>query len=271
MNARSPGRIPQAGRCAMQIGLRLFLLVFASILGWAMLSGQRTPPQKPGFRDRRSATSHGAEQTTDATIGQNPHRQADPEHIGSISEPGKLTPDIIDSKVLAAALKTPPGERWIKNTDLAMAVAQALRNAGFSKYGIDIEVRRGVVSLDGIVANAQQRMEFEEVASRVEGVTRVVNRMRVADEAARSDVVPDQPTILPASAQEEPKHAHSRPSSVTERDVQLMDLLGPSAPTPERVIKQVTIIGNQSIPEWALRLQIKTKVKTPWLSGGNFD
>lgn len=67
------------------------------------------------------------------------------------------------------------------NQELAEQVARAIQKARLSGYELAIDVRSGVVTLDGIVGSREQRAAFAKIASNVAGVTGVVNRLRVED------------------------------------------------------------------------------------------
>lgn len=71
------------------------------------------------------------------------------------------------------------------NQELAEKIAKALRNAKISGYDIDIDVRDGVVILEGIVAGVEQRSAAAKVARTVPGVTAINNRLRLGDPASK--------------------------------------------------------------------------------------
>ncbi len=78
----------------MQMSLRLFLLVFASILVGAMLSGQRKSPQKkPAFRDRPSATSFSRGRTFPSRHG---WAESDPKGRTGTTHSGRRTAQAAD-------------------------------------------------------------------------------------------------------------------------------------------------------------------------------
>ncbi|HLJ12559.1 MAG TPA: BON domain-containing protein [Planctomycetaceae bacterium] len=74
-----------------------------------------------------------------------------------------------------------PGSRAASvNQKLAEAVAKALKEANLTGYDIDISVQRGVVTLQGRVADAEARKAAEKTAAGVSGITTVVNRLASA-------------------------------------------------------------------------------------------
>ena len=68
------------------------------------------------------------------------------------------------------------------NQQMANDIASALKRLKLAHYEIDIDVRNGEVSLNGNVVTAEQRTAVEEVVTGIEGVRRVLNRLRTADE-----------------------------------------------------------------------------------------
>jgi len=44
---------------------------------------------------------------------------------------------------------------------------------------VDVDTNNGVVSLNGVVESAEQKARAQEIASRVDGVSRVVNNLQV--------------------------------------------------------------------------------------------
>src|SRR5579872_6272315 len=73
------------------------------------------------------------------------------------------------------------------NQKLAEKVQAALKKAKIKEFEIEIEARDGVVTLDGMVSSVKQR-ELVGRLAKVSGVTRVNNRLRVADSRPRMPV-----------------------------------------------------------------------------------
>jgi hypothetical protein len=102
----------------------------------------------------------------------------------------------------AAAPSALPG-----NTDVATAVADALRQAGKSgllrHYNIDVMVKDGTAELSGTVAGAQQREEALKVVKGVAGVGRVVDKLTLLEPSPITQVQatgPIAPTLQPPPA-----------------------------------------------------------------------
>lgn len=83
----------------------------------------------------------------------------------------------------------PDGRPAAGQTELATAVAAALRNSGSLKgYRVSVKAKDGTVWLTGTLASLEQLQSAVAVAERTPGVERVVNRLSVADtEVARQD------------------------------------------------------------------------------------
>jgi len=50
---------------------------------------------------------------------------------------------------------------------------------------VDVDTTNGVVSLNGVVESPEQKRRAEELASRVDGVKRVINNLQVQSSAVR--------------------------------------------------------------------------------------
>ena len=74
------------------------------------------------------------------------------------------------------------------NQELAEKIAKAMRKAKLNGYDIEIDVRDGVVTLDGLVYGIEQRIAAAKAAGSVPGVTGVNNRLRVAERASKPRV-----------------------------------------------------------------------------------
>jgi hypothetical protein len=86
------------------------------------------------------------------------------------------------------------------NQELADKVAKALRSSKLNGYDIEIDVRDGVVILDGFVSVVDQRIAATKAARGVPGVTAVNNRLRIGDSASkqRADRSAAEPLHAPA-------------------------------------------------------------------------
>jgi osmotically-inducible protein OsmY len=78
------------------------------------------------------------------------------------------------------------------NQQMAEQVAQALTSANLDAYDIEIRYQDGVVSLDGTVETAEQRMAATQVCQRIPGVSQVANRLQ-ATRVAQGPMGPGQP------------------------------------------------------------------------------
>ncbi len=71
------------------------------------------------------------------------------------------------------------GERLSDGWITAKIKAALAADAGLNPFNIDVDTTDGVVTLSGVVANAENRAKAEEVARGIEGVVRVENELRV--------------------------------------------------------------------------------------------
>jgi hypothetical protein len=79
-----------------------------------------------------------------------------------------------------------PAPSMSPNQATANAVASALKSSrSLSAYRIEIESNNGVVTLAGSVKNATQKSEALALASKVSGVTSVVDQIRLVDARVR--------------------------------------------------------------------------------------
>ncbi|MBS0264298.1 MAG: BON domain-containing protein [Planctomycetes bacterium] len=97
------------------------------------------------------------------------------------------------------------------NQELADRVAKALSKARMNQYEIDIDARNGVVTLVGTIGKPEQRAAAEKVCLGVPGVTRVVNRLQLAQRPAKSDIEQAVATGTPRSAQAIRRTSGERP------------------------------------------------------------
>ena len=110
--------------------------------------------------------------------------------------------------------------RAAANQELAEKIAKSMRKAKLNGYEIEIDVRDGVVTLDGIVKGVEQRIAAAKAAGSVPGVTGVNNRLRVGEPAARpraeqSTATPPRPPANPRLVRQANYQAgHDRPPSI---------------------------------------------------------
>lgn len=109
--------------------------------------------------------------------------------------PGIATAGALDSPQLKQNQGTPPSAsrpvkktRSVINQELADKIAKAMRTAKFIGFDITIDVRDGMVILEGFVTSAEQRNAATKIARSVPGVTGVNNRMRLGDRPSRPRV-----------------------------------------------------------------------------------
>lgn len=67
----------------------------------------------------------------------------------------------------------------LDNQQMAEKIASALRNADLKGTDITIEFRGGVATLEGFVADSAQKQKAGEVTSRIPGVKKTINSLRV--------------------------------------------------------------------------------------------
>jgi len=125
------------------------------------------------------------------------------------------------------------------NQELADKVAKALEKAKFHRFEIAIDVRDGVVTLDGLVGNPEYREEASRISGTVAGVTAVNNRLRVVELPSKSPV---QQTGNRNWLQRETRG----PIRQTGRDVQAQPVARGQAPTSEGVVD-----ARQNLPGYA--------------------
>jgi hypothetical protein len=89
------------------------------------------------------------------------------------STPSEPVPDLVPTPVEA---RLPPPR---SNQELADKVAGALRKAKLTGFDIEITVRQGIATLDGIVSTPEQRDAARRETAAVEGIARVNNRLTV--------------------------------------------------------------------------------------------
>ena len=82
------------------------------------------------------------------------------------------------------------------NQDLAERVARAMRKAKLNGYDIEIDVRDGVVTLDGYVLGVEQRASAAKAAASVAGVKGVNNRLKIGEAASGTSSAAAQSTRL---------------------------------------------------------------------------
>ena len=107
-------------------------------------------------------------------------------------KPGQATP--------SAAARPAKRSRASANQELADKIARALRSSRLDGFDINIDVRDGVVILDGFVTRAEQRHAAAKAARSVPGVAAVNNRLRIEGPVSRarndqSSTAPSQPAI----------------------------------------------------------------------------
>ena len=87
---------------------------------------------------------------------------------------------------LGASIASAQAPAMSPNQATANAVASALKSSrSLSAYRLEIETNDGVVTLSGTVANGTQKREALTLASKVAGVTSVVDQVRVMDARVR--------------------------------------------------------------------------------------
>lgn len=71
------------------------------------------------------------------------------------------------------------------NQKVANKIADALRKARLTGYNMEIEFNKGVAVLSGKIPTAAQKAQATSLLSRIEGVTRVENRLEVTEVASK--------------------------------------------------------------------------------------
>ncbi|MGQ0635897.1 MAG: BON domain-containing protein [Planctomycetaceae bacterium] len=85
------------------------------------------------------------------------------------------------------------------NQEQAYKVRDALKAAKLTGYEIEVEYQNGIARLNGMVSSPDQKLAATKAAQSVKGVTRVDNRLTVAEPAAPKGAV-QQAAAGPASA-----------------------------------------------------------------------
>jgi len=99
---------------------------------------------------------------------------------------------LLCSSLPAAAAGT-PGEACTDPCLKAAIAALYIRSPFLSPFQIDITVKDAVATLEGAVSTAGERALAEEIATGVDGITTVVNRIRI--ESSVSAVQPARPPL----------------------------------------------------------------------------
>lgn len=84
------------------------------------------------------------------------------------------------------------------NQKVANDIANALRQARLTGYNMEIEFNKGVAVLSGKIPTAAQKAQATQLISRIDGVSRVDNRLVVSEVARKSA---PQPAATPAPEQ----------------------------------------------------------------------
>lgn len=122
--------------------------------------------------------------------------------------PGIATAGSLDSPQLklgqgpaTSAARPAKKTKAAANQELADKVAKALRSTKLNGYDIDIDVRDGVVILEGFVTAGEQRSAATKAVRAVPGVMAVSNRLRVGEPASqqRSDQSAAKPPRSPTT------------------------------------------------------------------------
>ena len=82
-----------------------------------------------------------------------------------------------------------PASKGVSNQEIANKIAAALRKAKLSGFDIEIKVENGIATLDGMVGSPEQRAAAQKAAM-VPGITKVNNRLAVADAAPKQAAMP---------------------------------------------------------------------------------
>jgi hypothetical protein len=94
---------------------------------------------------------------------------------------------------LGASIASAQAPAMSQNQATANAVASALKTSrSLSAYRIEIETNNGVVTLAGSVSNGTQKREALVLASKVAGVSSVVDQIQVVDARVRQAQYPQQ-------------------------------------------------------------------------------
>jgi hypothetical protein len=94
-----------------------------------------------------------------------------------------------NSRSIRPKVAPPPQKTQSKiNQELADKVAKVLEKAKFRSFEIEVDVREGLVTLDGVVTTPGDKAEAAKICGTVAGVTAVSNRLRIADLPSKSAV-----------------------------------------------------------------------------------
>lgn len=156
-----------------------------------------------------------------------------------------------------AASKATAGD----NQRTAENVAGKLRSAELSGSDIEIEVKNGICLLKGKIANATQKRQASELASRVAGVNRVENRLSVlAGDKAGPNFAP---TIQQTGGQvEQPKiqQAVLRESQPAKRGLKLTGLFKRGPSDQDLANNVAKAIGQSGLRGHDMNLKVKNGV-----------
>ena len=110
----------------------------------------------------------------------------DPRHLLSLAaKAGRFLVAVALLAGLTACASTQSTETQLDDAGIKTEVmARIAADPDTNPFEIDVDVNEGVVYLQGVVDDREDRAEAERLARRVSGVTRVVNNIRFGDQTA---------------------------------------------------------------------------------------
>jgi osmotically-inducible protein OsmY len=135
------------------------------------------------------------------------------------------------------------------NQEIAEAVASAFREAKLNGKDIAIEVKGGVCTLEGQIADSQQRAMASRVVSAVPGVQTVDNRLTIMESANAPQDLPRTPTVEQAGFDGAP-----------DRSVQQVSNTAPAASNSEVAQQVANAVAGAGIAGYDIEVRYKSGV-----------
>lgn len=147
----------------------------------------------------------------------------------------------------------------------AAIAALYIRSPFLSPFRIDIQVTDSVATLDGSVAEAGERALAEEIAASVDGISAVVNRIRVEPPAQGATAPPiecltDDATLVKRVKAQLHWHraTHGMPVEVSARDG-VVTLSGQAASAQQAELARLIVVNTCGVKQVASSLQTSSQ------------
>lgn len=124
--------------------------------------------------------------TPAAALSAGPFDEAPPEKPAAVQNGAAPNPFGTAAQNGSAANPSRPAAN--DNQKTAVEIANALRGARLNRFAMDVEFSNGVCTLIGKIGTPQQKVQATQVVSRVQGVTKVVNKLQPMSAAPARNV-----------------------------------------------------------------------------------